>query len=203
MLELLFPKSCAGCGAAGVSLCASCQEELRRVPHRVSCTVDPRVPVWALSPYAGAHRQLVISMKERGRRDACAYVGAAVRAAVDFLAARGELPFAVDLTLVPAPTRARSARLRGGDTVTAVCASSGLSTVPCVQHRSSVRDSVGLDAAARRRNLTEGMDLLQVPSSPVLLVDDVVTTGATVEATCAVLFSAGVEVSGVLAVCAA
>ena len=112
MLELLFPKSCAGCGAAGVSLCASCQEELRRVPHRVSCTVDPRVPVWALSPYAGAHRQLVISMKERGRRDACAYVGAAVRAAVDFLAARGELPFAVDLTLVPAPTRARSARLR-------------------------------------------------------------------------------------------
>ena len=203
MLELLFPKSCAGCGAAGGSLCASCQEELRRVPHRVSCTVDPRVPVWALSPYAGAHRQLVISMKERGRRDACAYVGAAVRAAVDFLAARGELPFAVDLTLVPAPTRARSARLRGGDTVTAVCASSGLSTVPCVQHRSSVRDSVGLDAAARRRNLAEGVDLLQVPSSPVLLVDDVVTTGATVEATCAVLFSAGVEVSGVLAVCAA
>lgn len=203
MLELLFPKSCAGCGAAGVSLCASCQEELRRVPHRVSCTVDPRVPVWALSPYAGAHRQLVISMKERGRRDACAYVGAAVRAAVDFLAARGELPFAVDLTLVPAPTRARSARLRGGDTVTAVCVSSGLSTVPCVQHRSSVRDSVGLDAAARRRNLAEGVDLLQVPPSPVLLVDDVVTTGATVEATCAVLFSAGVEVSGVLAVCAA
>ena len=87
--------------------------------------------------------------------------------------------------------------------VTAVCASSGLSTVPCVQHRSSVRDSVGLDAAARRRNLAEGVDLLQVPSSPVLLVDDVVTTGATVEATCAVLFSAGVEVSGVLAVCAA
>ena len=173
------------------------------MPHRVSCTVDPRVPVWALSPYAGAHRQLVISMKERGRRDACAYVGAAVRAAVDFLAARGELPFAVDLTLVPAPTRARSARLRGGDTVTAVCASSGLSTVPCVQHRSSVRDSVGLDAAARRRNLAEGVDLLQVPSSPVLLVDDVVTTGATVEATCAVLFSAEVEVSGVLAVCAA
>ena len=199
MLELLFPKSCAGCGAAGVSLCTSCQE----VPHRVSCTVDPRVPVWALSPYSGAHRQLVISMKERGRRDACAYVGAAVRAAVDFLAARGELPFAVDLTLVPAPTRARSARLRGGDTVTAVCASSGLSTVPCVQHRSSVRDSVGLDAAARRRNLAEGVDLLQVPPSPVLLVDDVVTTGATVEATCAVLFSAGVEVSGVLAVCAA
>ena len=79
MLELLFPKSCAGCGAAGVSLCTSCQEELRRVPHRVSCTVDPRVPVWALSPYAGAHRQLVIAMKERGRRDACAYVGAAVR----------------------------------------------------------------------------------------------------------------------------
>ena len=142
-------------------------------------------------------------MKERGRRDACAYVGAAVRAAVDFLAARGELPFAVDLTLVPAPTRARSARLRGGDTVTAVCASSGLSTVPCVQHRSSVRDSVGLDAAARRRNLAEGVDLLQSAAVASVAGGRCCDHRATVEATCAVLFSAGVEVSGVLAVCAA
>lgn len=203
MMELLLPKHCAGCGAAGKTLCSACRRHLARPPHRIFTPVDPHLPVWALGTYAGVHRELVLAMKERGRRDVPAYVGAALGAAVEYLAARGELPEPELVTLVPAPTKKSAARLRGGDPVTAVARASGLKVTNCVWHDDRVGESVGLSAADRRQNLAGRVKLEKVPTSPVLLVDDVVTTGSTLSQTAAVLFSANVQVVGALVICVA
>ncbi|QGU02684.1 DNA utilization protein GntX [Corynebacterium kalinowskii] len=203
MIELLLPKHCAGCGAAGRALCSACRRHLARPPRRIFTPVDPHIPVWALGPYSGVHREVVLGMKERGRRDIPAYLGAVLGSGIEHLAARGELPEPESLTLVPAPTKSASARLRGGDPVTAVAKSSGLRVAGCVRHGSQVGESVGLSASARRRNLAGKVILDRIPPAPVLLVDDVVTTGSTLAETASVLFAANVQVAGALVICVA
>ncbi|AGF71758.1 hypothetical protein A605_03735 [Corynebacterium halotolerans YIM 70093 = DSM 44683] len=158
--------------------------------------VPTHVPVHALGPYAETHRSVIIAMKERGNLAVRRPLGAVLAAAVAHLQARGELP--ADLRLVPAPTRPRSARLRGGDHVTDLCRASGLPVVPALRHRRDVADQVGLDAASRRRNLAGRVELIARPAAPVLLVDDVVTTGSTLAASVETLVAAGGNVAGAL-----
>ena len=203
-MDLLLPRRCAGCGDPGQVLCGPCREQLRRPPVRVVTPVDTHVPVWSLGPYAGTHRGVILAMKERGNLAVRSLIGPVLAAAVTHLQARGELPDRIDapvpLTLVPAPTRARSARLRGGDHVTDLCRAAGLPATPALRHRSTVRDQVGLDAEARRRNLAGSVELRHLPTGPVLLVDDVVTTGSTLAAATEVLTAAGVTVCGAVVI---
>lgn len=133
------------------------------------------------------------------RKDMGAVVGAAIRV----LIARGEVPD--DVVLVPAPTRRINARLRGGDPVTDMCQASGFHVYQCLEHARNIKDSVGLSAAERRANLTSGVRYFGSRTIPknVLVIDDVVTTGATGEASASVLRSAGMQVTGLLVVCSA
>lgn len=195
-MDLLLPRRCAGCTIPGETLCPRCRHRLRRPPQRVFPPVDTHVPVFSLGEYAGTHRGVVLAMKERGNLAVRRPVGAVLAAAVLHLQVRGELPEAV--TLVPAPTRARSARLRGGDHITDLCRASGLPVTAALRHAPTVADQVGLDASSRRRNLAGRVRLTARPASPVLLVDDVVTTGSTVAASAETLISAGGTVVGAL-----
>jgi predicted amidophosphoribosyltransferase len=115
------------------------------------------------------------------------------------------------LWLVPAPGRRAAARRRGGDPVTSMAraaagfaAGAGLPTgvAPCLVTAGSARDSVGLNAAARSANLAGRVRWRAAAAPPagsaVLLVDDVLTTGATATIACDVLRAADVRVSGVL-----
>ncbi|WP_026196105.1 ComF family protein [Corynebacterium lubricantis] len=201
MIELLLPRHCAGCGAPGEHLCAECKHELARPPERVVTRESPHVPVFSLGPYAGAHRQVILSMKERKNIAIRRMLGAVLRAGLEHLEARGELP--TPTVLVPAPTRAFSARQRGGDPVTAVCRATGRTVVPVVSLAEGVRDQTELDAAGRRRNLSGGIILSGVPRGTIVVVDDVVTTGATLQATVENLVARGATVAGAVTIAAA
>lgn len=169
------------------------------------------MPVFALGRYAGARRQAIVAVKERGRTDLITPLASTLAAALHRLVAwrMVDLP----LTIIPAPTRRSAARRRGGDPIGRIAAAAtarhpGITVAPALRMRALTRDSVGLGSGARERNIA-GRVLLSRRrlrtdgGGDVLIVDDVVTTGATLAESVRVLRSGGVAVVAALVIAAA
>lgn len=203
-LDLLLPTACAGCGARGAPCCRSCRA-LFADPARIACAHAP--PVYALASYRSSARQLVLAYKERGRRDLAPPLGRLLAAGVE------KLIDPQPLCLVPAPSRRTASRVRGGPHVQVIARRAAealegrgyhVSVTSALRLDSGVRDAVGLDAASRTANLAGHVrvDARHLPRSDatVLLVDDIVTTGATACESVRVLQVAGANVVAVLTV---
>jgi predicted amidophosphoribosyltransferase len=210
VLDLILPLECGGCGAPSTSWCGACAAELAvkaDQPHVVSPRIDPEVPVFALGRYAGARRRAILALKEHGRTDLLTPLACALAVGLHRLLSWGMVD--APLTLVPAPTRRSAARRRGGDPVArmAVAAVAGhpdIAVVGALRMKAMVRDSVGLGTSDRERNIAGRVRLRgRPPRTEVIVVDDIVTTGATARESVRVLGAAGVRVAAVLAIAAA
>jgi predicted amidophosphoribosyltransferase len=220
VLELVLPLVCPGCHVPG-AWCRHCAASVDGPPRAVmltdrmldACTaLGLGVPaVYAVTRYSGPARAAIIAGKERGRRDLPAILGVALGRALQWLQETAVI--ARGLWLVPAPTRRSAARARGGDPVLAMARSAArhlaaigrpTGVAPCLGLARGARDSVGLDAAARTANLTGRVRYRAQASPPpgaeIVLVDDVLTTGATVIATLRALAEVDIAVAGVLVV---
>jgi len=215
--DLVLPRPCPGCGRPG-PWCDSCAATLAGPPRRIRPPDDLRdaagLPqVWALARYTGPVRAAILAGKEKGRRDLPPRLGLALGAAVVQLRAWGAV--ADPVWLVPAPSRPAAARRRGGDPVRAMAttaarsvaaAGSAAGVAPCLITAGRARDSVGLGAAERQRNLAGRVRVVSgaapPPDADVLLVDDVLTTGSTAVAATAALASTGRRPIGMLTLAA-
>lgn len=212
LLDLLIPARCAGCGARGAPCCARCAGVWGAVSEVVRVPVAGVVRVFALARYRGLARRLLIAYKERGRRDLAAPLGRALAAALVVL------PLAASraICLVPAPSRRSAARVRGGPHVerlanaaAGVLAARGfeVSVAPALVLTGGARDAVGLDRAERVANLAGRLRFREAgrppPGVPVVVLDDVITTGATAAACVRALEGEGIEVAAVLTLLAA
>ena len=206
MLDLVLPLDCGGCGVPSTKWCPACARQLAVKPDQpqlISPRVDPGVPVLSLGRYACARREVIVALKEHGRADLIAPLALALHSGLERLLTWGVI--ATPLTLVPAPTRRSAARRRGGDPVTrmarvATVGLDGVDVVQALRLRGLVRDSVGLSGSERERNIAGHVKVIKPVAGDVLVVDDIVTTGATASESVRVLHIAGAHVAGVLAI---
>ncbi|WP_042939906.1 ComF family protein [Rhodococcus sp. AW25M09] len=224
LLDLVLPLECAGCGVPGENWCSWCSRALYVPPVTVRPRVDPGVPCWALGTYSGPRRNGVIAMKERGRRSVARPLGRALAEAIGHLRDAGEIdpPELASLVLVCAPTRARAARARGGDPVLRCARIAAEELAPetvlvpeLLRMSGGARDSVGLSAGQRQHNVAGRIEAVGVcrpradtgrprtSTHTVLLLDDVVTTGATLAESARVLVEFGIPLAGALVVASA
>lgn len=201
LTDLVLPADCAGCGAPESPWCAACAADVGPA-RRVRLEGGPEV--LAAGRYTGPLRVAVLRYKERGRRDLAAPLAT-------LLAAQLPSTLGCPQWLVPAPSRPAAARARGGDHVLRLCRAvargspGDVRVAPVLGLAGRGRDSVGLDARERAANLHGRLwvrpRLLPPVGARVFLVDDVVTTGATLRTCRAALAAAGVVVHGALVVC--
>jgi predicted amidophosphoribosyltransferase len=208
LADLVLPAACAGCGAGGTSWCPRCAELLAGRAWRARPDpVPPGLPpTWALARYEGAVRAAVVAYKERTALGLAPVLGAALARSAEAAAAAGGRAWLV----VPAPTRRAAVRARGHDP-TARLARSAVRTLRAdgrqvrvaavLQVSRDVRDQAGLGRADRAANLAGAMRVRagaagRVAGQDVVLVDDVVTTGATLSESARALRAAGAHVVG-------
>ncbi|MGW2662168.1 ComF family protein [Nocardia tengchongensis] len=211
LLDLILPRSCGGCGRTGTGWCADCADALSGPPIRIRPRADPGVPCWALTAYAGAPRRAVLAVKEQCRRDLARPLGAGLARGLDLLRDSSR-----PLVLIPAPSRGAAARRRGGDPVVRAADIAagwlpGCRLVCVLRMSPGVRDSVGLGHRDRQQNLhgrirvagTRPPSVLFPANAEVVVIDDVLTTGATVSESVRALSAARIAVRAVLVTCAA
>lgn len=219
LVDLVVPLQCGGCARPGTRWCRGCAAAFADAPIEVRTRVRLPVPAYALGRYTGVRRQAILELKERGRRDLSAPLGAAVAGAIRALDRWSELPAAERLLLIPAPTRPMSARRRGGDPVTAIADSAARSlgdlaaVRPLLITSMWARDSAHLLADERGDNLAGAIRIRRgartdlAPTrgrdAAVVLLDDVLTTGATAAESVTVLAHEGIDVHLVLVIAAA
>ncbi|SDY70909.1 Predicted amidophosphoribosyltransferases [Micromonospora pattaloongensis] len=214
LADLLLPAGCAGCRARHVPLrhgvCAACAAQLSTLrPRSVRPTPAPigLPPCVALGEYDGALREMLLSYKERGRHGLARPLGTLLADVV--AVATGGAPDGV--LLIPVPATARAARTRHGDHLWRLArhATGSLRRAgwPALLARplralprpdSATLDSAGRAAAAagafRIRAGRLGALRRAAVGRRVVVLDDIVTTGATLAAVSALLAGAGVPV---------
>jgi ComF family protein len=190
--SLVAPSMCWGCSdlvRRGEVLCGACRRSLHRLtPEPV---VLSGVRVWAPVAYSGAARDLVRALKFRG-----------ARRVADFMAAQivANAPGPPMATLVPVPLHPRRLRSRGYNQAAvlaeAIARRTGVELSDCLVRAGSAVTQVGRHRAERRAGPAgsiEVNDRAPGGSAPhaVVIVDDVVTTGATLAACRSALGVAG------------
>ena len=218
MLDFVFPPLCAGCGKFDESaegICESCQKAIETfslpiclscesvLQENVKCPIcaDKVFPLFAYGNYQPPLQEIIIQFKFRD-----------VLGPVKLLTANLVETFASKLQhlsadcLMPVPLHPQREHRRGYNQANIIAeALSLLLELPVranlIQRTGKRRPQARLNFASRAQNVKGAFSITQKQSEPekILLVDDVVTTGATVTELKKVLEKARHKVVGVIA----
>jgi ComF family protein len=198
-LDAALPARCAGCGREGEPICRTCEPALDArltLPPGVMIGLPADLPAplvqleWC-APYTGTVRRALHELKYTGEQRLARPLGAAIARRWAAAGAGGNL-------IVPVPVHRDRLRHRGYDQAlllaTAAARELRLAVSPLLERTRATTAQFDLDRAARATNMQSAFRLrrsVAIEDRWVVLVDDVVTTGATLAACAVPLMAAG------------
>ncbi|GAA3347790.1 ComF family protein [Amorphoplanes nipponensis] len=221
LADLVLPGACAGCGAERVPLrfgaCADCVAFLEALTPFATAPVPPPPGMpfcTAVGPYAGPLRGALLAYKERGRHRLARPLGSLLAVSVAAAARQGGADRGTPLRLIPVPSTAAAVRARHGDHMARLAThavrrlrAAGWNADVSQPLRALPRpDSASLDVTARavaaENSLRIRATRIRIPGrgstmrGTLIVVDDIVTTGATLAAVARRLREADMQVTG-------
>ncbi len=211
LLDFLLPPSCPGCGREGEVLCPACRRPLERrlaepagLPLGLPGNVPPGlVQVEWCAAFSGPARACLHALKYDGQRALAQPLGA-------FMAARWRRVGVGADVVVPVPVHATRLRDRGYNQAALLAREAalhlGLPMMELLRRRGETKAQHALGRSDRARNVGDAFavdpaHLRTVSGRWFLLIDDVLTTGATLSACAAALTDAGALAVSALTVC--
>ena len=198
------------CGLCGMPLpapqpppqaaCPACRDRLAL--HAEGLAGDRPLRWWAAGPYEGELRELLLALRRRPRPEAVGALAGALVGPLQAAAAQGERPL-----LVPSPSWKTKANPLPGLLADALARRPDLARADLLSRAHPVLGQHHLGRALRLANQAGAFRCRRPPAAgearrrPVLIVDDILTSGATVCSAAATLQQAGWRVRG--AVCLA
>lgn len=173
--QLLFPSRCFGCQKLGPSICSACRSSWH--PHYYRTKFE-ELTVHSALLYTPTASKILLAAKESGLKGADELIIAALAHALD----KSKINPALS-RLVPIPSSKSSQRRRGRsfvvDIVEQLSIRTGIQMLDCLELTRRVLDQSGLHRQERATNLAGAFRVTSQVRGELILVDDVVTTGAT------------------------
>jgi ComF family protein len=173
--QLIFPSRCFGCHILGPSICSACRSSWH--PHYYKTKVD-QLTVHSALLYTPTASKIILAAKESGLKGADELLIDAITHVLEKAIPDNSL-----FRLVPVPSSKESQRRRGRsflvDLVSQISQRTGIPMIDCLQLSRKVQDQSGLHRDERALNLAGAFTLKSRARGELILVDDVVTTGAT------------------------
>jgi predicted amidophosphoribosyltransferase len=209
--DLVLSSRCAVCALPadqpGRDMCRECRQQW----HGPAFQARVHPTVYAARPYDRISQRVILAVKERGHHALEPVIAEAI--------AFASLPLLEDCSreavyLVPVPSRRSAIRKRGADVLWSIARQSasllraaGVSVEAqrILQHTRSVADQSGLNASQRIENLNGAMDLVSgidrraLSRGSIIVVDDLLTTGASIGEAVRVLAQVGRVAGGACA----
>jgi predicted amidophosphoribosyltransferase len=199
--ELLFPVHCFGCKQLGIEICSQCRRYWN--PHFYIQKIDG-LSIYSSIRYSSVAKSILLSAKEDSIKIADELIISALTNCIK------RLPTQVlrSCILMPIPGSKRAIRKRGRDFIYELTKEVSLRTgLPCISGMEVTRtllDQSGLSAIDRRRNIAGAFKAsIQSTEQDLILVDDLVTTGATLLEAKRALLTNGITVSRAITACVA
>jgi predicted amidophosphoribosyltransferase len=181
---VLAPTECAGCGAPDRALCAACRTELAAAtPVREALRRDDgsELPVWRAFAYEGVARGILLAFKDGGRTDAAPALAPVLRRLMRAALAAAPPAALGRVELAAIPSSRAAFRRRGYRHVPLLLRRAGLRDARLLRTTRQTQDQSNLDTTSRFANRAESLTVRTAANGGfVIIVDDIVTTGATV-----------------------
>ena len=202
--ELLFPIHCFGCRAVGIEICSKCRKFWN--PHFYLQTIND-LTIYSSIKYSPIARSILLGAKENSFKIADDLIIDSLQNCLHRL----PTPVLRRAVLMPIPGSKRAVRKRGRDFIQEITSQlsirSGIPMTTGMYIDRRLLDQSGLSAVDRKRNIHEAfkidLSIAQNIDGEILLVDDLVTTGATLLEAKRALNNVGIPVNRAITACVA
>ena len=206
--ELIYPNICISCGKTGVKICLNCSKCWLANPNKSK--VEDNY-LFFVTKYDETTSPIILAAKESGNREAVKLIARSIASSISF--AILNLGIAQPVNLVTIPSQLSAIRRRGRDhindlaqeviiqlnqqNIDAIC-------LPILKPIKKIKDQSDLNGLQRKENMSHAFIVKNSPisQSAVILSDDLVTTGASIQEGVRALTEAKITVDAVVTACA-